>query len=108
MGDGFDQPLVAERAQRAGNAVERLERHAEARAERAQIVFLADCAGRDQHAVGAGAKRGRSALRGLDHIGGEQRADAIEFRKGARRGRGVGKRQCPRIDRGAIGGLAKG
>ena len=106
--DGFDQPLVVDRTDRAGNAVERLEGHAEALAERAQIGFLAERAGCDQDAVGAGAERGRPARGGLDHIGVEQRADAVEFREGLRFGRGVRERQVPRIDRGAVGGLAKG
>ena len=52
-GGGFDQAFVVERAQRARRAVERLERHAERVAERAQIGFLVQLAGGDQHAVGA-------------------------------------------------------
>jgi threonine aldolase len=106
-GGRFDQAFVVERAACARRVVERVEDHAEALAQRAQIGFLAQGAGSDQHAVGADAQRGGSILGGLDHIAGEQRAHAINFRTGA----GApcvagGKFIGPGIDRGT-GGLAK-
>jgi hypothetical protein len=84
LGGGLDQPLVVDRAKLARQAVERLETDAEALAERAQIIFLADRAAGDQHPVAADPNFGRAILRRGQHVGAKQVADAGEL--GARAG----------------------
>ena len=54
-----------------------------AAAKRAQISLLAQFAGGDEDAVGADARIRRSAFGRLDHVGGNQGADAIDFRAAA-------------------------
>ncbi len=75
----LDQARVAERAPGARDTAERLVGDAEAVAERAQIGFLIDAAGRDQHPVGAQPQRGRALVGRGDHAGGKQMTHAIEL-----------------------------
>ena len=79
LGGALDQPLVVDRAEPARQAVERLKRDAEAGAERAQIIFLADGAAGDQHPVGADPDRARAISRRGQHLGGQQVADAVKL-----------------------------
>lgn len=83
-GGGFDQALV-----------------------RAQIGFLAEPAGGDQNAVGADTDRRRALLGSRQFIGGEQRTDAVDFRKAAGLAMAaVGEFHRPVGKRGAVGGAA--
>ena len=78
-GGGFDQPLVSDRTQRAGNVVERFEGHTEVLAQGAQIGLLAERAGGDQDAVGADGKGGGTVLGGGERAGGDQRSADSRF-----------------------------
>ena len=49
--------------------------------KRAQIGLFADRAGGDQHPVGADAERGRTAFGGLDRVGADNAAQAVDFRE---------------------------
>jgi len=103
-GGGLDQALVIERALAAGDTVERFEFNAERVAQRAQIGFLAQFAGGDQHAVGADAQRSGSVLGVVDYFGGQQQPHAVDFRTAAGMAcTAAGKFSGPGIDRRASG-----
>ena len=71
----LDQPLIVDRAVRARHAVETVEGQIERVGQPAQIIFLADRVGGDQHPLGADADRQRPLLR----LG--QQADASSSRR---------------------------
>ncbi len=81
---GLDQPIVAERAIGARNSVESLVGCAERTRQRREVGLLGNGVGADQHALGANADRCGASLRGGDDAAGQEMANAIDFRAGAR------------------------